>query len=372
MITPDRPALRQDHLLIGRKEPVRPPTRDIPLINTGAAPKPTLTRNSSTTSSSASSGGYKRSIAPLRSETEAVIEALFNPTIFKSSPAATLYTSSPSPRTAGVSKFEEALTPRPREGGRQNTGDDDDSDGEDSDVPESHHSTKRSSTSGSHSSSADHHRRASLPGQQKTALDIALDMNQRKDRERTIRPMLQNGESWEFVDFKNGAQGVKRVPYRSDTGDSNTTDLSSTSDASFASNSSGPKSLVASPQTSSSGRTGLPSISIMGRKLRKGSANDASISGGHEIHHPLGRRATAPARGPSGGGIAAALASAGKMSMDIGGRLGSLDLGSPQAAAATLGVRTSLDASDGVLASGQITPTPETIGEQSQTTLVQV
>jgi hypothetical protein len=370
MCTPNRPALRQDHLLIGRKEPVRPPRRDIPLINTGV-PKPSLTRNSSTTSSSASSVSYKLSIAPPRSETEAVIEALFNPTIFKSSLAATPYTSSPSPRTAGARKFEEALTPRPREGGRQSTGDDE-SEGVDSDVPESHHSTKRSSTSGSHagSLSQDRHRRPSIHGQQKTALDIALDMNQRKDRERRIRPVLQNGESWEFVDFKGGAQGVKRVPYRSNTGDSNITDRSTASDASFASNSSGPKTFVASPQTSS-GRTSLPSINIMGKKLRKGSANDAS--GGHDIHHPLGRRATAPAHSRrSGGGIAAALASAGKMSMDIGGRLGSLDLGSPEAAADTLAIRRSLDTSDGVLASGQVTPTPEAVGEKSQATLVHV
>jgi hypothetical protein len=66
------------------------------------------------------------------------------------------------------------------------------------------------------------------------------------------------------------------------------------------------------------------------------------------------------------------LASAGKMSMDLGGRLGSLDLGPPEAAAEALGVRRTLDTSDGALASGQVTPTPETVGEKSQDALVQV
>jgi len=340
------------------------------LINTNDTHNPNLTRNSSTTSSSASSVGYKHPIVPSRSETEAVIEALFNPTIFKPSPAAIPHTSSPDPYTTGANKLKEVSTPRPRDGPRRNAGDEY-SDGEDSDAPESQHSEKRSSTSESHSGSRSpvHWRHGSLHSQQRMALDIALDMNQRKDREETTRAVWRKGDGWEFVEFPNGARGVKRAPHRSGTGESAATDMSTTSDPSFASNSTvsgtDPRSFAISPATSPS-RPVLPPINTKGKKLRKGSANDAD---GKEEFHPLGRRATAPARG---GGIAAALASAGKMSADLGGRLGSSDAVPPEVPARTLGVPRSPDTTDGPLASGQVTPTPETIGEKSQAALAQV
>ncbi|KIM27935.1 hypothetical protein M408DRAFT_329845 [Serendipita vermifera MAFF 305830] len=371
-----KPALRQDHLLFGRKEPARPPPRELAPLNT--ANKPTLKRNSSTTSTStSSSAGYKRAVLPVKSETEAVIEALFNPTIFKTSTP--VITESPPALNTG-NKFEEALTPRPRSNGRD-LGNDSDSDSSD-DFPHSYHSDKRSSLSGSHSRphSPNERRTGSLASQQqRTALDLAIDINQRK-----LRPQPQeSGHSWTLIDTDEGAPRVKRAPPRANTGDS---EFSTTSSDPHPPGSDSPRPL--SP-AQSFGRPGMPSIKIQsgtpvitqeggkgrflkGHVLRKGSASDAPVEM-NEPGTPIGRRATAPAHvrsgprrssaGAAGGGIAAALASAGKMSMDVGGRLGSLDLG-PQAAQE---IRSSADATkgrrsmDGQLASGQKTPTPGTV-----------
>ena len=382
----NRPALRQDHLLIGRKEPVRPPTKDLAPINTSNGLKSTLKRNPSTTSTStSSSAGYKKSIIPLKTETEAVIEALFNPSVFNKS-STPVITESP-PAINSSNKFEEALTPRPRDGGRGgNASDSDDSD----DVPHSYHSDKRSSLgSRSRPHSPTDYRRGSLASQQRTALDLALDINQRK-----VRPKPAHEGSWTFVEFEQGAPRLKRAPPRTDTGDS---EFSTTSSDPHPAAQDSPRPL--SP-AQSFGRPGMPSIKIQsgtpiiaqesgkgrflkGIPLRKGSANEANTpTETNEPGTPLGRRSTAPAHVRSGprrssgaaasGGIAAALASAGKMSMDVGGRLGSLDLGT-QAAQDVFGPaakkgRASLD---GPPTSGQLTPTPETVGEKTFAGLVQ-
>ncbi|KAG8822906.1 hypothetical protein FRC19_005021 [Serendipita sp. 401] len=273
-----KPDLRQDHLLIGRKEAMSPPKRDRPLTPLNTSPNalrgdsvhPGLTRASSVTSSTSSRGhSYRGSVAlpPTRSETEAVIEALFNPTIFTSkpmTPSRLSHMEVPQAQAGRASKGDDALTPRPRDAASDknslDSSDSDEDDEEDEDNrPQSERSKPRSRRSGAASnrspSAERSSRRPSLGNHQpKTALDVALDMNHALDHNQTVRPRFSNHNrttssggpegSWEFVSFKDGSQGVKRKPTRdhhperSGTGDSTATDFSTTSSKSHVSNTS--------------------------------------------------------------------------------------------------------------------------------------
>ncbi|CAG7850146.1 SubName: Full=Uncharacterized protein {ECO:0000313/EMBL:CCA68377.1} [Serendipita indica DSM 11827] len=264
-----KPDLRQDHLLIGRKESGPPLKRDRPLtpLNTtfhgsrGDSLQPTLSRTSSATSSTTSSarGQMNRGLPVSRSETEAVIEALFNPTIFSSR---AITPSSASPRASlelPTPKLNEAHTPRPRaepaHHNRRSRRDSMESSSDSDDVPRSELSNSRPATS-THSQSPERerHHRPSLNEQGKTALEIALQMNDNMDYNHTIRPKLASAGSsqagsWEIINFKQGAPGIRRKKQqdRSDTADSTSTDFSTTSSKSHAS-------------TTSSGHTTTPDI----------------------------------------------------------------------------------------------------------------
>ncbi|PVF98693.1 hypothetical protein CPB86DRAFT_774712 [Serendipita vermifera] len=253
-----KPDLKQDHLLIGRKEtPLATPRREKPLVNTTDSSRPSLSRSSSTTSSAPSSaraGSFShhlsRGLPPPRDQTEAVIEALFNPTIFSAPLVSTPSSIAPGSRTP---KVDEPFTPRPRDAPKKESKGprlssvvdeqkrDLSSDSEDEqlpggDGPRSRPRTK-ASTGTRHSDSPESKRHTSG---NKTALDIALDMNYRMDRDKTIRPKLPSGSghsqqtSWEMVDYPDGSKGIKRrgPPHRSTTVDSTTstrTDFSTTS-----------------------------------------------------------------------------------------------------------------------------------------------
>jgi hypothetical protein len=120
------------------------------------------------------------------------------------------------------------------------------------------------------STTSDPNRRPSL-GTGKTVLDVALELNNQMDRERTFRPRLTplNSENWEFISFPDGSQGVKRKSTdqarRTDTMDSLATDFSTTSSKSYASTSrpTSPGQNIISPVRASSPVSGLPSISVI-------------------------------------------------------------------------------------------------------------
>jgi hypothetical protein len=254
-----RPDLKQDHLLIGRKETPLTPRRDKPLapINTTNSSRPSLSRSSSTTTSSSPSSArghhhnLSRGLPPPRNETEAVIEALFNPTIFSAPLVSTPYSLTPSKLTPGsldTPRADEPFTPRPRDshkkGPRLSSVVDEEkrelsSDSEDElpggDGARSRPRTK-ASTASRQSDSPESRRH---PSGNKTALDIAMDINYRMDKDKTIRPKLPSGDqsnsnSWEMINYPDGSKGIKRKhnPLRSATADSTTstrTDFSTTS-----------------------------------------------------------------------------------------------------------------------------------------------
>ena len=276
-----RPTLRQDHLLIGRKEPIPllGSEKGISRVNTSNASgtlKPSLTRASSTTSTTSSSAVSRgislstRGFPPSKTETEAVIEALFNPTIFTSSPAVT--PSVPTPSGSPIpSTFDEAAS---RSKSRKDSKKKDSIGGksevdvivEEQDV-QAKWRRKRDSTN---STTSNPNRHGSL-GTGKTILEAALELNNQMDRERTLRPRLtpSSGENWDFILFPDGSQGLKRKStdrgHRTDTGDSFATDFSTTSTKSYTSTStpSSPGPNIISPVRASSPVSGLPSISII-------------------------------------------------------------------------------------------------------------
>ncbi|KAG8807748.1 hypothetical protein FRC17_004280 [Serendipita sp. 399] len=277
-----KPDLRQDHLLIGRKETMTPPKRDRPLTPLNTSPtalrdptRPSLNRASSVTSttSSSSRGHSSRGYAglpPTRSETEAVIEALFNPTIFTSKPITPSKLSTM--EVPQAAKVDDPLTPRPKDAGSErnrrdsrNSFDSSDDEDEYDDLrSQSENSKDQSGVSGRRSHSGERSRQGSLPNPPKTALDVALDMNHAFDHEKTVRPKFPSPsgqsrghgqeESWEFINFKDGGQGVirKSHPERSGTGDSTATDFSTTSSKSYVSSASSTR---ASPEGVSSSFT---------------------------------------------------------------------------------------------------------------------
>ena len=205
-----------------------------------------------------------------------MIEALFNPTIF-SSHAVT--PSSASPRVSldlPTPRLNEAHTPRPRaEPAHRNSRSrqDSDSSSDSDDIPRSELSNGRAATSThSHSPGPERHRHSTLNDQGKSALEIALQMNENMDHnQKTIRPKpITTGSSqagsWEIINFREGAPGIRKRnhPDRSGTGDSTSTDFSTTSSQSQSSvTSSGHTTIPDNVSSSKPSGTSPPMISII-------------------------------------------------------------------------------------------------------------